>query len=294
MSAALSPIQDGVVAIRRASILDAEACGRVAYAAHRDVSLRHGFPPEHASLDFSIGLMKNKISDPSAYGLVAERGATLVGSVFLNTFPSTPVIAIGPLTVNPGSGGSIGKELMHAALLQAQKEGFEQIRLVQSPAHLRSLVLYLKFGFAVREPLVLMQTSWAQSHDTSLRLASCADVSACNDLCVQVHGFRREFELISGIREQVATVVERNGDIVAYTSGIGLRGHAVARTEEDLLKLINASPHLAGPGFFVPARQSWLIKSLLEQGAHALWPATLMTLGPYQEPDGAFLPSIAF
>lgn len=35
-------------------------------------------------------------------------------------------------------------------------------------------------------------------------------------------------------------------------------------------------------------------KFLLEQGAHALWPATLMTVGPYQEPQGAFLPSIAF
>lgn len=294
MSAALSPIQDGVVAIRRASILDAEACGRVAYAAHRDVSLRHGFPPEHASLDFSIGLMKNKISDPSTYGLVAEKGDTIVGSVFLNTFPSTPVIAIGPLSVNPGSGGSIGKELMHAALLQAQKEGFERIRLVQSPAHLRSLALYLKFGFAVREPLVLMQLPHPKAVNADVRPATCADVPACNDLCVQVHGFRREFELISGIRQRTASVIEHNGEIVAYSNDLGFRGHAVARGEGDLYALIMASPNISEPGVFVPTRQSWLMKALLDRGARALWPATLMTLGPYQEPDGAFLPSIAF
>jgi hypothetical protein len=238
--------------------------------------------------------MKQKISDPSAYGLVAEKNERILGSVFLNTFPSTPVTAVGPLTVSPGSGGSIGKELMHAALLQAQKEGFEQIRLVQSPAHLRSLALYLKFGFSVREPLVLLQLPDAPSPGTSVRSARCEDVPACNDLCIQVHGFRREFELISGIRQGTASVMERDGKIVAYANGIGFRGHAVALTEADLLELISATPRLAGPGFFVPTRQSPLLKSLLDRGARALWPATLMTLGHYQEPRGAFLPSIAF
>lgn len=276
---------------------DTESCGRVAFEAHHAVATAHNFPPEHPSVEFSIGLMKAKISDPNAYGAVAEWQGRIVGSVFLNTFPPGPVAAIGPLTADPGAKGGVGKLLMEAALKEGHRRGYERIRLVQSPSHLRSLVLYAKLGFAVREPLVLMQgtpSNAPRSEGRAVRPATPEDLLACNSLCSRVHTFSREFELRSAIEQHTAVVVERAGAIVGYTTGIGLRGHAAAESIDDLKAVISLAPKLPGPGFFVPTRQSELFRWLLESGSKALWPATLMTIGPYQDPQGAFLPSIAF
>jgi predicted N-acetyltransferase YhbS len=81
-----------------------------------------------------------------------------LGSIFLHEFPPSPVAVIGPLTVHPAAeGGGIGRTLMEAALTQVSKQNHDQIRLVQSPSHIRSFVLYTKSGFTLREPLFLMQ-----------------------------------------------------------------------------------------------------------------------------------------
>ena len=276
---------------------DAEACGRIAFEAHQVVASAHNFPSEHPSVEFSIGLMKAKIADRNAYGAVAERDGRIVGSIFLNTFPPAPLAAIGPLTVDPKVAGGVGKLLMETALEESRRRGHERVRLVQSPSHLRSLALYTKLGFAVREPLVLMQCAPSQAPQTEglvVRPAMEEDLPSCNKLCLQKHGFSRKFELRSAIEQHTAVLMERTGKIVGYAAGIGFRGHAVAETVEDLKAAICASPKLPGPGFFVPTRQTELLHWLFESGGKALWPATLMTLGPYQEPDGVFLPSIAF
>ena len=67
------------------------------------------------------------------------------------------VAVIGPLTVQPRVEGGVGRGLMEAAVSQAKKAGFSRVRLVQSPSHIRSFVLYTKSGFVLREPLFLMQ-----------------------------------------------------------------------------------------------------------------------------------------
>ena len=220
-----------------------------------------------------------------------------MGSIFLNTFSPARVAAIGPLTVDPEAAGGVGKVLMETALEEARRRAYESVRLIQSPSHLRSLVLYAKLGFAVREPLVLMQGAPPKhSHDAGqiVRPATQEDVLQCNSVCLRLHGFARDFELRWAIEQHAATVAERSGKIVGYAAGIGFRGHAVAEATEDLKALICDTPKLPGPGFFVPTRQNELLQWLLASGAKALWPATLMTLGPYQDPQGVFLPSIAF
>jgi hypothetical protein len=40
--------------------------------------------------------------------------------------------------------------------MEARKRNYDQVRLVQSPIHLRSFVLYTKCDFILREPLFLM------------------------------------------------------------------------------------------------------------------------------------------
>lgn len=50
----------------------------------------------------------------------------------------------------------------------------------------------------------------------------------------------------------------------------------------------------AGPGFFAPMRNAALMRWCLEHGLRIVQPMTLMTMGPYQEPNGAFLCSILY
>ena len=137
---------------------DAESCGKIGYEAHNAISSRHGYPREQPSEEFAVGLIKSLLGNPNSFGFLAEQQGKILGSIFLHSFPPSPVAVIGPLTVHPSAeGGGIGRKLMEAALTQANKMHYDQIRLVQSPSHIRSFVLYTKCGFVLREPLFLMQ-----------------------------------------------------------------------------------------------------------------------------------------
>jgi GNAT superfamily N-acetyltransferase len=279
---------------------DAESCGKIGYEAHKAISSAHGYPSEQHSEEFGIGLINSLLDNPNSWGVLAERHGKTLGSIFLHEFPPSPVAVIGPLTVHPDAeGGRIGRTLMEAALTQASKQNHDQIRLVQSPSHIRSFVLYTKCGFTLREPLFLMQGQPLKgSHNTSSAnvrlLRSDSDVSMCNELCKSVHGFSREMELRQAKDQGIATMIEQNGVITGYSAGIGILGHAVANSNEGLKLLIANASMILGPGFFVPARNHEVINWLLECGFQIGWPANLMTIGPYQEPLSPFLPSLAY
>ena len=189
---------------------------------------------------------------------------------------------------------------MDAGLTQARKQNYDRIRLVQSPSHIRSFVLYTKSGFVLREPLFLMQGQPLKGRNIDTRNADVRlirddnDISVCNELCKLAHGFSREMELRQAKDQGVATMIERRGEIRGYTAGIGILCHAVAKSNEDLKTLIANAPAILGPGFFVPARNHEIIKWLLDNGFQIGWPANLMTVGPYQESLTPFLPSLAY
>jgi predicted N-acetyltransferase YhbS len=298
------------VTIRTIKQSDAEACGKIGYLAHKTISSAHGYPSEQPSEEFGIDLVKRLLDNPNSWGFLAEekQQGNIIGSIFIHKFSPSPVAVIGPLTVHPSvEGGGIGKLLMDVALNKAHEQNLERIRLVQSPSHIRSFVLYTKCGFMLREPLFLMQKS-SQKVEGSTTIISIAnrsivvrpikyqnDISECNELCKKIHGFTREMELRQAKNQGVATLIERDNIITGYAAGIGIFGHAVAKTNEDLTALIaNATTSIIGPGFFVPARNFKLIKWLLENGFKIEWPANLMTIGPYQEPLMPFLPSLAY
>lgn len=278
---------------------DAEICGKIGYEAHKVISSVHGYPSEQPSEEFGIGLIKTLLANPNSWGVLAEREGKTLGSVFLHKFPPSPVAVIGPLTVHPFAEGGVGKILMGAALTQARKQNHNQIRLVQSPSHIRSFVLYTKCGFTLREPLFLMQGKPPKveinTRSVNVRpVRDNNDISMCNDLCKLVHGFSREMELRLAKDQGVANMIERDGIITGYAAGIGIFGHAVTKSNEDLKTLIANASAILGPGFFIPARNHEAINWLLENGFHIGWPANLMTIGPYQEPLTPTLPSLAY
>jgi predicted N-acetyltransferase YhbS len=284
--------------IRSIEKADAEICGKIGFQAHKVISSVHGYPSEQPTNEFAVEMIKTMLANPYSWGSLAEQEGRILGSIFVHIFPPSPVAAIGPLTVDPSAEGGVGRALMEAALMEARKRDYDQVRLVQSPSHLRSFALYTKCGFALREPLFLMQgspspTTIQKKYD--VRVAELRDISACNQICISIHGFSRELELRHAIDQRVASVaIDSTDTISGYAAGIGFLGHAVAKTNEVLKALIANSSAILGHGFFVPGRNSDIVRWLLDTGFRIVWPANLMTAGKYQDPLGPFLPSIAY
>jgi len=89
-------------------------------------------------------------------------------------------------------------------------------------------------------------------------------------------------------------VAELEGRIKAYASSVAFSGHAVGESNRDLQALIAAAREFQGPGILIPTRNAGLFRWCLESGLRVVQPMTLMTMGLYNEPAGAYLPSILF
>jgi hypothetical protein len=111
---------------------------------------------------------------------------------------------------------------------------------------------------------------------------------------MRVHGHNRGGEVHDAIKRGTATVVEHNGRITGYATAVGFLGHAIGETNEELKALIGAAPEFLGPGFLLPTRNAELFRWCLEHGLRVVQPMTLMSIGLYNEPAGAFLPSVLY
>ncbi|MGC2497350.1 MAG: GNAT family N-acetyltransferase, partial [Acidobacteriaceae bacterium] len=190
----------------------------------------------------------------------------------------------------------VGRALMEAVMDRAFQRGAPGIRLVQAAFHNRSLALYTRLGFDIREPLSCLQgrTAQRQLPGCSVRPAQASDLPACNALSVQVHGFDRANELADGIQFGSAVVVERGGRITGYPSSLAFFGYAIAETNLDLQAMIASADSFGGPGILLPSRNSSLLRWCLSNGLRIVQPMTLMSFGLYNQPDGAWFPSITF
>lgn len=232
---------------------------------------------------------------PGFYCVVAEASGKLIGSNCLDE--RTPVAGVGPITVDPETQNkSVGRSLMQAVLKRAEEKKFPGVRLLQAAFHNRSLSLYTKLGFDAREPISVMQGPPINRPMDGYRVrpAMMKDLEECKHLCRAVHGHDRSGELVDAINEGSAVATERNGRITAYATGLGFFLHAVAETNEDLQALIAAAKEFQGPGILVPTRNAELFRWCLQNCLRVVEPMTLMTRGLYNEPKGAYLPSISF
>lgn len=290
-----SPATKGDVQIRQATPKDAEACGRIMYEAFATINRLHNFPPELPGPEAGIGVLGMLFSHPGFFCIVAERKGRLVGSNCLDE--RSTIIGLGPITIDPSSqDGGVGRMLMTAVLDRVRQKGAPGVRLLQSTFHNRSLSLYTKLGFGVRELMAVMHGELADKtiEGCTVRPATEADLATCDRLCEQVHGHNRSGELKDSISHGGAVVVERNGRITAYASGFGYFGHAVAESNHDLKALIASARDIGGPGIIVPTRNAELFRWCLGNGLRVFQPMTLMTVGLYNEPTAPYLPSVLY
>lgn len=274
---------------------DAEATARICYEAFGTISAQHNFPNDFPSRAAALGFMEMALSLPFVYSAVAEREGRIVGSNFL--WMGDSIAGVGPITIDPEEQNrQVGRMLMEDVLRQARESRKSGVRLVQAAYHGRSLALYTKLGFDAREPLSVLQGEPLNLTIPGyvVREATEGDVARCNAICMQVHGITRESDLQGALRQGTFAVAERNGYIVGYTTGIGYFSHTVAVDNEALKALIGAAPAFIGPGFLLPTRNADLLRWCLKKGLRIVQPLTLMSMGMYHEPDGAFLPSILY
>ena len=281
--------------LRLGTPADAEICGRICYHAFKTIAEAHGFAPDFPAPEVAIDVLTRMLANPKFYSVVAEIKGRIVGSNFVDE--RNTIAGVGPITVDPTvQNRAIGRRLMDAVHQRATERNFAGVRLIQSGFHTRSLSLYTKLGYDVREHLACMQ---GNAVDISIaghlvRLAAQADLESCNRLCCEVHGHDRAVELDDAIARRSATVVEHDGRITGYATVIGFFGHAVGESNKDLKALIGAAKEFAGPGFLLPTRNGELFRWCLSNGLRITQPMTLMSKGVYKEPTAAFLPSILY
>ena len=283
------------ITLRRGKPADAAECGQILFDAFNTISKHHNFPPDVPSTEMAVNFLNMALARPDIYAVVAEADGKIIGSNFF--WEGDAIAGIGPITIDPkDQNAGVGRRLMEDVLARAEEKNFPGVRLVQAAFHNRSMALYTKLGFEVREPLACIQgTPLKQSlPGFTVRAMTSADLPACNELCRKVHGHDRKSELPGGMEQKTAVVAERDGSIAGYSTGIGFFTHSVAESNAALKALIAAAPEFSGPGFLLPIRNSEMFRWCLNQGLRVTQPLTLMTLGLYNEPHGAYLPSILY
>jgi GNAT superfamily N-acetyltransferase len=280
---------------------DAKDVGKIIFDAFSGIADRHGFPREFPTVDIGIDVASYFLSNPGFYSVVAEdtkgNSNKVVGSNFLDE-RSNIVAGVGPITIDPNfQDKGVGRQLMSNVMERARSKNYPAIRLLQAAYHNRSLALYTRLGFDVREPISTLQGKPISDvvSGRSVRVATESDLETCNAICRAIHGHDRNGELRDSIKQGIAKVVLHGDKITGYTSGLTYFNHSVGFTNDDLKALIaSATDCYGGPGILIPTRNANLFRWCLDNGLRLVHQLTLMTVGMYNEPAGSYLPSILY
>jgi len=230
------------------------------------------------------------------WGVVAEVDGKIVGSNFLDE--RDPIRGVGPITVDPeGQNSGAGRRLMEAVIERGKDA--PGIRLLQDGFHMRSLSLYSSLGFDVKASCIVMSGSprGEPLKAVEVRPLTEDDLEECAALCTKVHGFERTGALRDSIQAFAPFAALRDGRIVAYAATVNFwpMAHGVAESDGDMQALLlGAAAAVDEPISLLVPLESALFRWSLEQGLRAVKPMNLMALGAYQEPNGAWFPSVIY
>jgi GNAT superfamily N-acetyltransferase len=293
----LAETNEHTLRLRLGRLDDAEEAGRIIFDAFSTIADKHGFPPDFPSVDSGVNSAASFLSNPGFYSVVAEdiSSGKLVGSNFLDE--RSNIAGLGPITVDPNyQNKGVGRRLMNNVMERAKNKNFPGTRLLQASYHNRSLALYASLGFEIREPISTMQGKPIQEviPGRTVRPATEFDVESCNAICKAVHGHDRNGELVDSIKQGSAKVVLHADRITGYTSGMAFFNHSVGLTNDDLRALIGSADSYGGPGILIPTRNTQLFHWCLDRGLKLVQQLILMTVGMYNEPAGAYMPSVLY
>jgi len=269
---------------------------RICFEAFKTIHGWHAFPPDIPDLQFANRIIGLFVTRKDFYGVAAKVANRLVGSNFLSC--TDAVGGIGPLTVDPEfDGRGIGRALMNDVLAYAQRNGMKQVRLLQDAFNLKSFSLYASLGFDARTPVGMMDAKPAAAPDPTVRLVTAADLPAMEELSFRLYkcGRHGEVSLLLSL-DLPAFLRVHEGKVSGYFIP-GFLGHGVAETEADALALIGEAARHVPPElavFFCPLTLGNFYRAVLKAGHRLRKIMTYMTLGPFEQPDGIWLPSIGY
>ena len=273
------------IELRTAQAADIPACGKAMYEAFRDIAERHNFSPDFPSPEVAGGLLNMLLESPDVDAFVAEQDCRIAGSIFVSR--RSPVGGISIVTVDPEvQNRTIGRQLMLHGMECLVQQGHKRQQLIQAGYHSRSLCLYAKLGFIASDLLSNMYGGPIKEDipGRMVRAAKEGDADACNALCRRVHGFDRVGEVAASIAHGTALVVESDGKITGYSTGVGFVGHGVGESNDDLKALIASVDEFAGPGVLIPTTNGELFRWCLEKGLRVSQQLTLMDTAPRARP----------
>jgi predicted N-acetyltransferase YhbS len=278
------------IELRPARAEDVPELGRICYEAFKDISERHGFPSDFASVEFAQQVVGMLVQQEDVYGVAAFDGAAAKGSNYINLWGDAA--GIGPVSVDiAAQGQGIGRRIMEDVIAHARGQGYEMVRLCQDAFNMQSLALYASLGFDVKEPVAYLQLASGNVPDPGFRPATMVDLDAMDELCQAVYRISRKGECAAIMRLGFPVFVLDRGQISGYLVGTAL-GHGVAESDDEMPALLNShGAAVPDAHSFVPMRNGELYRRALAAGHRNQKVMNLMTLGPYEEPRGAYCPS---
>jgi GNAT superfamily N-acetyltransferase len=270
--------------------------GRICYEAFKDVSDKHHFPSDFQSVALGRMIIGMMTASEDVYGVAAMLDGQPAGSNFL--LASDEVGGLGPITVEVSAqGNGIGRALMQNVIDHAKDAGIERVRLLQDSFNMSSLALYASLGFDTKHPVALMLPALSEQPDESVRPVTEADLDAIEELSQGIYRVSRRNEVAANIRSPFRPFLrERAGRVVGYYS-LGIAGHGVAETEDDLLALVREAARQTPPDFhriLCPLTEGSLYRRFLQAGFRNIKVMNLMGIGPYDEPEGVWVPSVLY
>jgi uncharacterized protein YjbI with pentapeptide repeats len=285
----------GPVSIQHAQPEHAAALGAICYEAFRDIALEHGFEPDFPSASVAEQFLRTLMHRPDVAGAVAIAAGEPVGSGFLSM--SSRVGGIGPVTVGSSAQGmGAGRAIMDGLLAIAREHGVESVRLTQDAFNVSSMSLYASLGFSVKAALALVQIAPAEQTDPTIRTGGSEDLPRIGELSARLYHVDRRGDVEAAMKQGLSPLVrERDGRITGYFVPTIL-GHGVAETNADAIALMRQAARDLPEHFarcFCPLDGS-LYREAAAQGCRAIKMGNLMALGPYEQPEGAWLPSVLY
>lgn len=270
--------------------------GRICFQAFCRLHDHHRVPRDFEEPDVAAMVVGHMAATPSFKGFTALENGKPVGSNFIGF--TDEVAGVGPITVDPVcQARGVGRALMGAVLAEAGRRGVTHIRLMQEAVNTASLSLYTSLGFDWRDAAAIMHLKSASSADPTVRPLTEADLPEADRLSRAHYRHSRRNEVAGALAAGLpAFARQRKGGagLAGYLIP-GYMGHACAETTDDLLALLDEVPRTAPPMFhrmLIPLSQPALYRSLLARGARTVKVMNYMTVGPFDPPRHAWLPSI--
>jgi len=270
--------------------------GRICYEAFKDIADRHAFPPDVPSVQAGRAIIGMLASRPDFYRVAAMVDGELAGSNYLSLMDE--VAGVGPITVDCAfQGRDIGRKLMQAVIDYAREHNISRVRLLQDGFNMASLSLYASLGFDTKHAVAFMKLAPAAATDPSVRPVELADRDALDALCQRNYRCSRKNELAGAVKAGFSPLTrQRDGRLTGYLIP-GIAGHGVAESEDDAVAIAGQAARLVPPQrayVLCPLDEGSLFRAFLAVGARTVKVMNLMTIGPYEAPHPAWMPSVMY